>query len=232
MSAVVERSLWLPDVGRYAFAVDGRGVPLPTVVSNIGHLLWSRVPPHDRARSSADLLVSPDALSAFGIRTLASGQAVYNPLSYHNGTVWPHDNAIIAKGFANYDFMDHACSIFEALVAAMGHFPSRRLPELFCGSTKDDTLVRYPVACSPQGWAAAAPFLLLQSVLGIHIDGPHHRLLIRNSKLPMSISKVEIDGLRVGRSRVSLRLHRVGRRCHVDRLDVTGDPVRTFVEIE
>lgn len=232
LSAVVEHSLWLSDLGRYAFAVDGHGVPLPTVVSNIGHLLWSRVPPPERARASAELLVAPESLSAFGVRTLASGQAVYNPLSYHNGTVWPHDNAIIAKGFANYDLMDHACAIFEALVAAMGHFPSRRLPELFCGSTKDDTLVRYPVACSPQAWAAAAPFLLLQSVLGIHIDGPHQRLLIRNPKMPMSMSRVEIEGLRVGHSRVSLRLHRVGKRCHVDRLDVMGAPIRTFVEIE
>lgn len=232
LSLQVERSLWLPELGRYAFAIDGHGVPLPTIVSNIGHLLWSRVPPPERARASAELLVGPESLSAFGVRTLAAGQSVYNPLSYHNGTVWPHDNAIIAKGFANYDLMDHACTIFEALVAAMAHFPSRRLPELFCGSTKDDTLVRYPVACSPQGWASAAPFLLLQSVLGIHIDGPHQRLLIRNPKMPMSMSQVEIDGLRVGRARVSLRLHRVGRRCHVDRLDVAGAPLRTFVEIE
>jgi glycogen debranching enzyme len=170
-------------------------------------------------------------MSAFGIRTLASGQPVYNPLSYHNGTVWPHDNAIVAKGFANYDLMDPCCSVFEAVVAAMGHFANRRLPELFCGTSKD-TLVRYPVACSPQAWSAAAPFLLLQAVLGLNIDGRQQRLLIRNPKMPSSMSKVEIAGLRVGRSRVTLRLHRVGKRCHVDRLDVEGAPLRTFVEIE
>ncbi|OJY15095.1 MAG: hypothetical protein BGO98_21815 [Myxococcales bacterium 68-20] len=230
--AVVERSLYLPDFGRYAFAIDGHGVPLPTIVSNIGHLLWSRVPGPDRAKSAADLLVARESLSAFGIRTLAAGQAVYNPLSYHNGTVWPHDNALIAKGFANYDLMDHACAVFEALSSAMGRFPDRRLPELFCGTSEENTLVRYPVACSPQAWAAAAPFLLLQSVLGIHVDGVNQRIFIRNPKMPSAMSRVEIERLRVGRSRVSLRLRRVGKHCHVDRLDVVGAPLRTFVEVE
>jgi glycogen debranching enzyme len=232
LRAVVERLLYLPDLGRYAFAIDGDGVAVPTVVSNIGHLLWSRLPGPDRARSSADVLVAPESLSAFGIRTLAAGQSVYNPLSYHNGTVWPHDNAIIAKGFANYGLMDHACAVFDALASAMARFPDRRLPELYCGTTKDDTLVRYPVACSPQAWAAAAPFLLLQSVLGIHIDGVNQRMFVRNPRMPNGMRRVEIDGLRVGRSRVSLRFRRVGKRCHLDRLDVTGAPLRMFLEIE
>jgi glycogen debranching enzyme len=232
MAEAVELLFWLPDLGRYAFAVDGQGVALPTVVSNVGHLLWSRLPPIDRARSTAHLLTLPASMSPLGIRTLAAGQRVYNPLSYHNGTVWPHDNAIIAKGLANYDLMDHACNVFEAIVAAMGYFSNRRLPELYCGMSQDQVLVRYPVACSPQAWAAASPFLLLQAVLGIHIDAPAQRLLIRNPKMPTSMSKVSMDGLRVGRSRVSLRLHRVGKRCHVDRLDITGAPLRTFVEIE
>ncbi|MCW5831571.1 MAG: amylo-alpha-1,6-glucosidase [Labilithrix sp.] len=232
LRSVVERALYMPDFERYAFAVDGHGVPLPTVVSNVGHLLWSRLPSPARARSAADLLIASESLSAFGIRTLAAGQPVYNPLSYHNGTVWPHDNAIIAKGFANYDLMDHACAVFEALASAMTRFSDRRLPELFCGIAEEDALVRYPVACSPQAWAAAAPFLLLQSVLGIHVDGVHQRIFVRNPRMPASMSRVEIEGLRVGRSRVSLRLRRVGKRCHVDRLDVVGAPLRTIVEIE
>lgn len=232
MNVLVEKSLWLPSEGRYAFAIDGTGAALPTVVSNIGHLLWSRVPPPERALASAKLLVSPDSMSYFGVRTLAAGQPVYNPLSYHNGTVWPHDNAIVAKGFANYDLMDHACAIFEALVAAMADFSDRRLPELYCGVSRDRRLVRYPVACSPQAWASAAPFLLLQAVLGIHIDGPSQRLLIRNPRMPNSVSRVELNGLRVGQSRVSIRMNRSGKHCHVDRLDVTGAPLRTFVELE
>lgn len=232
LAELVERALWLPELGRYAFAIDGEGVPAPTVVSNVGHLLWSRLAPPDHARATADLLVARPSLSRFGIRTLATGQPAYNPLTYHNGTIWPHDNAIIAKGLSNYDLMDHACAIFEALVGAMGKFESRRLPELYCGTTRGKVLVHYPVACSPQAWAAAAPFLLLQAVLGLQIDGRRQRLLIRNPKMPASVRRVEIEGLRVGGSRVDLRIHRVRDRCHVDRLDVSGAPLRTLVEIE
>jgi glycogen debranching enzyme len=232
MRQVIERSFWLEDEKRYAFALDGQGQALPTIVSNLGHLLWSRVADVGRARATADLLTKPGSLSAFGIRTVAADQPVYNPLSYHNGTVWPHDNAIIAKGFANYDLSDHACSVFEVMVAAMAHFRDRRLPELFCGmSASSEHLVRYPVACSPQAWAAAAPFLLLQAVLGIHIDGPGQHVMIRNPSMPHSMSWVQLDGLRVGASRVSLRLRRQGKRCHVDRLDIDGPPLRTTVEL-
>jgi glycogen debranching enzyme len=233
MAELVERVFWLPDRGRYAYAVDANGDLLPTVVSNLGHLLWSRVPSPERAQAVADLLVSPESLSSFGIRTLAAGQPVYNPLSYHNGTIWPHDNAIVAKGFTNYDLMNHACRVFEAMAHAMAYFRDRRLPELFCGmSQREGTLVRYPVACSPQAWSAAAPFLLLQAVLGIHVDAPRRRLWIRNPQMPASMSRIDIEGLRVGASRVSLRIRRVGKRCHVDRLDVVGAPVRTEIVIE
>jgi glycogen debranching enzyme len=232
MSALIERSFWIPDENRYAFAIDGHHRALPTVVSNLGHLLWSRVADPTRARATADLLMAPESLSGFGIRTLAAGQPVYNPLSYHNGTVWPHDNAIIAKGFANYGFAAEACTVFEALVAAMGYFRDRRLPELFCGMSRSPkTLVRYPVACSPQAWAAAAPFLLLQAVLGLHIDGPAQRVTIRNPSIPRSMTRLELDRLRVGSSRISLRIRRFGKRCHVDRFDIEGAPLRTNVEL-
>jgi glycogen debranching enzyme len=233
MVALVERSFWLPEQQRYAYAVDGKGRALPTIVSNLGHLLWSRVPSSDRAAATADLLVAPESLSHFGIRTLAAGQPAYNPLSYHNGTVWPHDNALVAKGFANYGLMGHARTVFEATARAMYHFRDRRLPELYCGtSSSHDTLVRYPVACSPQAWAAAAPFLLLQAMLGVHIDGPGRRLAIRNPQMPSFMKRLDIDHLRVGRSRISLRIRRVGKRCHVDRLDVTGEPLRSQVDFE
>ncbi len=123
LAQVIDERLWLSDLGRYAFALEGTGAALPTIVSNIGHLLWSRVPNPRRARACADLLVSPDSLSPFGVRTLAAGQRVYNPLSYHNGTIWPHDNALVAKGFANYDLMDHASAVFEAMIRAMASVP-------------------------------------------------------------------------------------------------------------
>ncbi|MDF2694733.1 MAG: Amylo-alpha6-glucosidase [Labilithrix sp.] len=233
MADLVEHAFWLPDAKRYGFAIDASGTVLPTVVSNLGHLLWSRVPTPERARTTADLLVSPDSLSAFGVRTLAAGQPVYNPLSYHNGTVWPHDNAILAKGMANYGLMEHASVLFEAMARSMTYFRDRRLPELFCGVSRNQgTLVRYPVACSPQAWAAAAPFLLLQAVLGIHIDGTRQRLWIRNPHMPPSMSWIDIERLRVGASWITLRIRRVGKRCHVDRLDVTGAPLRTEIVLE
>jgi glycogen debranching enzyme len=233
MRALVDERFWMPDVHRYAYAIDTDGKRLPTIVSNLGHLLWSRVPSPERARSIADLLLSPDSLSGYGVRTLAARQPVYNPLSYHNGTVWPHDNAIIAKGMANYDLMGDAARIFGAMAHAMAYFRDRRLPELFCGTSRaEGTLVRYPVACSPQAWAAAAPFLLLQAVLGIHIDGPKKRLWIRNPHMPAPMSRMEVEGLRVGASRISLRIRSIGKHCHVDRLDVVGAPLRTEIVIE
>jgi len=233
LRTLTNERMWLADRGRYAFAVDGAGRTLPTVVSNLGHLLWSRVPPADRALSTAELLLSPASFSGFGIRTLATGQPVYNPLSYHNGTVWPHDNALVAKGLANYGHTALAARVFDGLLEAMHYFRDRRLPELFCGMPQTSgNLVRYPVACSPQAWASAAPFLLLQAVLGLHVDAPRRRLQIRNACLPRSMDWVELEGLRIGETRVTLRLRRDGERVHVERLDVTGPSIRTEVEID
>ena len=202
-------------------------------MSNLGHLLWSRVPSPERARHTTDLLLKRDSFSGFGVRTLAEGQPVYNPLSYHNGTVWPHDNALIARGMANYRHTQSATSIFEGLVEAMLYFQSRRLPELFCGMPREaGNLVRYPVACSPQAWAAGAPFLLLQSILGIHADAPRNHLSIRNASLPPSVEWVSFQGLRIGESRVNMRLRRVAKRVHIDQFDTSGAPLRVDIELD
>jgi len=230
---LTDELLWLPEQGRYAFAIDGRGEALSTVVSNVGHLLWSRVASAERAALTAELLMSPICFSGFGIRTLATNQAVYNPLSYHNGTVWPHDNALVAKGFANYGMTHKAAGVFEGMIHAMAYFRDRRLPELFCGVPRSSgSLVRYPVACSPQAWASSAPFLLLQSALGLHLDAPARRLRIRNACMPSSMEWVELDGLRLGQTRVTLRLRRSGERVHVERLDTSGPSLRTEVEFD
>lgn len=233
LHAAFEAAFWMEDLNRYAYAVDGEGHRVPTVVSNLGHLLWSRVPSFERARPIADLLTSPASFSGFGIRTLAAGQRAYNPLSYHNGTVWPHDNALVARGFSVYGLRAHAAKVFEGVLAALEGMTDRRLPELYCGMDRrmSGGLVRYPVACSPQAWAAATPFLLLQSVLGITVDAPQKRVLIREPMLPPSLREVTIERLRVGRSRVSLGFRQRGRRCDVDVLEVTGDDVKTLVEL-
>ena len=233
LAALINEQMWLDDVGRYAFAIDGHGRPLDTVVSNLGHLLWSQVATPERARSTASLLVAPASYSGFGIRTLAEGQPVYNPLSYHNGTVWPHDNALIAAGFGHYDLGAEVLRVFDGLHQAMGFFRDRRLPELFCGiGARSGPLVRYPVACSPQAWAAAAPFLLLQTMLGIHPDAAAGRLAIRNPRLPRYVRRFEIKGMRVGNALVSLRFRRLGARCHVDHLEVVGGHLKTEIEID
>lgn len=233
MSEMVNRLFWMPEANRYAYAIDGGDRLVPTIVSNVGHLLWSRVVPPDRATSTARMLLASSSFSGFGIRTLASEQPVYNPLSYHNGTVWPHDNAIIARGLVRYGLYDEALRVFEGLHAAMRYCRDQRLPELFCGIGKrSGPLVRYPVACSPQAWASAAPLLLIQSILGLRPDAPRGRLVVKNPRLPRTLRKLELRGLRVGSSLVDIGFKRVGARCHVDKLQVTGGPLKTEIEID
>jgi glycogen debranching enzyme len=233
MRELVNRAYWMPEAGRYAYAIDGRDRVLPTVVSNIGHLLWSRVAPPDRATATAHTLLASSSFSGYGIRTLASDQPVYNPLSYHNGTVWPHDNALIVAGLANYGLHHEAMKAFDGLAAAMAYFRDHRLPELFCGIGKrTGAVVRYPVACSPQAWASAAPLLLVQSILGIEADAPHRRLVVKNPRLPRTVRKLEIHGMRIGSALVSISFRRAGARCHVDKLDVTGGPLKTDIQID
>jgi glycogen debranching enzyme len=230
---LINRSFWMAEANRYAYAIDGRDRVLPTVVSNVGHLLWSRVAPPDRATATAHTLLASSSFSGFGIRTLASDQPVYNPLSYHNGTVWPHDNALIVRGLANYGLYQEAMKAFDGLHAAMSYFRDRRLPELFCGiGRRSGALVRYPVACSPQAWASAAPLLLVQSVLGLKADAPRRRLVVKNPQLPREVRKFEMQRMRIGDALVSISFRRVGKRCHVDKLDVTGGPLKTDIEID
>jgi glycogen debranching enzyme len=233
MRELVNRVFWMSEANRYAYAVDGRDRLLPTVVSNVGHLLWSRVAPPDRATATAHMLMASSSFGGFGIRTLASDQPVYNPLSYHNGTVWPHDNALIVRGFANYGLRYEAMKTFDGLYAAMGYCRDRRLPELYCGiGRRSGSLVRYPVACIPQAWASAAPLLLLQSILGIRADAPRGRLIIKNPALPHNVRRMELHGMRLGSSLVSMRFRRVGTRCHVDKLEVTGGALKTEIELD
>ncbi|MBX7197698.1 MAG: amylo-alpha-1,6-glucosidase, partial [Sandaracinaceae bacterium] len=232
MRVKFEDEFWLPGDRRYAYAIDRTGRKFRTVVSNLGHLLWSRVPTPERAELTARALMSPDSFTGYGVRTLARGQVPFNPLSYHNGTIWPHDNAIVAKGFANYRLHDRAVQLFGALHAACEAFRDRRIPELFCGMDRvDGMLVRYPVACSPQAWSAAAPFLFLQATLGIHFDATSGELMIRDPRLPEQVSELWIEGMRIASSRVSMRFLRAGTRCHVDNLRVTGAPLRVLIDV-
>ena len=229
----IDEEFWVERSQFYALALDGSGRQVPTITSNPGHLLWSRALPPERAPRVAEVLLSPEMWTGWGLRTLARGQSVYNPVSYHNGTVWPHDNAIAGLGMARHGLQGSTLRIFEGLLDAGGSFRHHRLPELFCGMARGDRefLVQYPVSCTPQAWAAGALFMLLQGTLGLDPDAAGKRIRIWNPRLPPSIRKLDLLGVRVGDAKVSLRFMRTGERTHCDVLDVRGEPVRVEIEI-
>ncbi|HWE29827.1 MAG TPA: amylo-alpha-1,6-glucosidase, partial [Polyangia bacterium] len=213
-------------------AIDGENRPVPTITSNPGHLLFVDAVRGEKASRLVDVLLGEGLFSGWGVRTLARGQAVFNPLSYHNGSVWPHDNSLCALGAARHGRNDAAVTLLESLYLASSHFGRGRLPELFCGLSRGegDFLVHYPVSCSPQAWASGAFFLLLQAGLGLEPDAPNARLAIRAPRLPRFIDHLELNGLRVGQARVSLRFGRHDNRTHVDVVAVTGQ-LRVTIEV-
>ena len=229
----LHRAYWVEASRYYALALDGEGRQVPTITSNPGHLLYAAAVEPAQAHLIVDTLLADGMYSGFGVRTLARGQAVYNPLSYHNGSVWPHDNAIVAAGASRYGRYDAAVRILDGLFEASRHFRRHRLPELFCGlgRAEGDFLVHYPVSCSPQAWASGSFFALLRAVLGLRPDAPNGVLRISNPHLPSFMDRLELHGLRVGNARVSLRFKRLGPRVHTDLLDTTA-PLRVVIELE
>jgi glycogen debranching enzyme len=155
-------------------------------------------------------LLTEDSFSGWGIRTIPTSEARYNPMSYHNGSVWPHDNALIAAGMAHYGDKQGAVRILTGLFDASLFLQLRRLPELFCGFPRrpGESPTRYPNACAPQAWASAAGFLLLQSCLGLQIDAPRHRLSFVRPVLPPFLERVEIRNITIGDARVDVTLDR------------------------
>ncbi|ALV40601.1 amylo-alpha-1,6-glucosidase [Pseudarthrobacter sulfonivorans] len=162
---------WLPERGYYAIALDGRKRPVDACTSNMGHCLLFGIIDEDKAPLVAERLMSPEMFSGWGVRTLASDMGAYNPASYHNGSVWPHDNAIIATGLLRYGFVEQAQRISTALLEA-AEYSEGRLPELFCGFSREhfEEPVPYPTACSPQAWAATTPIMLIRSLMGYYAD--------------------------------------------------------------
>jgi glycogen debranching enzyme len=234
LSRGIEERFFLAGKSTYAIALDGAGRQVDAVTSNPGHLLFSRAIANDRARLVADSLLSRDMWSGWGIRTLASGQKAYNPLSYHNGTVWPHDNSLAAMGMAYYGLTDHATQVFEGLWAAAQHFRHLRMPELFCGLDRSSGQfpVHYPVACSPQAWASGAWFLLLRGCLGIYADAPRSTLRIVSPRLPAGVEHLTLRGVRVGPSRATLEFTRgSGGGAFVAVNDVEGPPLHVRIDL-
>lgn len=203
-------SFWSESLGSYALALDGGKAPCLVRTSNAGHCLWSGIATEEHARRIADGLLGSDFFTGWGVRTLASGEARYNPMSYHNGSVWPHDNAVIAAGLARYGRKDAALRILQGLFDSSLFLDLQRLPELFCGFPRrpQEGPTLYPVACLPQAWASAAVFSLIESVLGLHIDGAKGRIVFDHPVLPEFLNTVTLKGLDAVSGRADIVLHR------------------------
>ncbi|HEY5712433.1 MAG TPA: amylo-alpha-1,6-glucosidase [Allosphingosinicella sp.] len=207
-----EDRFWLDDLGCYALALDGAKQPCRVLSSNAGHALFAGISSPERAARLARLLTSDRFFSGWGVRTIAAGEARYNPMSYHNGSVWPHDNALIALGFGRYGHQAEALRIFEGLVDAAFYDEFRRLPELFCGFSRPRKRgpTSYPVACTPQAWAAAAPFALIAAVTGLDLSHEGERVRLTNPDLPAFLDDLTLTDVRVAGSRLDLTLKRAG----------------------
>jgi glycogen debranching enzyme len=226
LTAQFEEAFWCEDLSTYALALDGKKKPCRVRTSNAGHCLYTGIVRPDRACLVAETLLSPDSFSGWGIRTVAAGEARYNPLSYHNGSIWPHDNSLIGSGLAKYERKEMAGRILLGLLDASRWADLGRLPELFCGleRRRGEGPTLYPVACSPQAWAAGAVFLLVQACLGTSIQGgAESRILFDRPYLPMGIPQLTIKGLRSGNASVSLFFERSEDDVRVEVTDQQGD---------
>ena len=218
-------AFWNPAEGTFALALDGRKRQVASVTSNPGHCLYCGIVEPDRAAAVAERLMAADMFCGWGVRTLSSGCPAYNPMSYHNGSVWPHDNAIIAAGLKRYGHDDAVRRIAGALFDVATSARDFRLPELYCGFDRSEraAVVAYPVACIPQAWAAAAPFLLLQAMLGITADAPARALRIERPVLPDWLGQIRLERLRVGEASVTLEFKRDGRVTGFALLEQNGE---------
>lgn len=210
LRARFNRDFWLRDKRFYALALEKNGRPAAVIASNPGQALWSGICHPEKARATAHRLLQPDMFSGWGVRTLSSEERRYNPIGYHLGTVWPHDNSVILAGLRRYGFAEQACAIFTGIAQASASFANHRLPELFCGFAREQypSPVRYPVACHPQAWAAGSVPWMLTSLLGLEPQALAGRLAVRAPILPSWIPDVELRGLRVSRAQVDLRFQR------------------------
>jgi glycogen debranching enzyme len=210
-----EAAFWLDDLGCYALALDGAKQPCRVRTSNAGHVLMAGLASPDRAARVAETLMSPSSFCGWGIRTVAESEARYSPISYHNGSVWPHDNALIALGFARYGQQLPLLTVWSGLFEAASRFELKRLPELFCGFARAGATgpTRYPVACAPQAWSAAAAFGVLGAALGISFAPDKRQIRFMRPTLPPWLGEVRLSNLRLGEASVDLVLR--GSRDHV-----------------
>ena len=220
-----EEAFWCDDLATYALALDAGKRQCRVRTSNPGHCLFTGIADPQRARMVADGLMSDASFSGWGIRTVSAGMARYNPMSYHNGSVWPHDNAIIAAGFARYGLTSHAVRVLSAMFDLSQAVDLQRLPELICGFHRraEALPTLYPVACAPQAWAAGAVSLLLQSCLGVHVDALSRRVSFTHALLPEDLDSLRIAKLRVAGASLDLLLTRHAHDAGLTVLHRDGD---------
>jgi len=224
LAARFEESFWSAELGTYALALDGAKAPCLVRSSNAGQVLFSGIARAERAREVAAMLLTPQFFSGWGIRTIARREARYNPMSYHNGSVWPHDNALIALGLARYGHQTEVEQLFKGMFDAACYMDLRRLPELFCGfqrgPRRGPTL--YPVACNPQAWASATPLSLLEASLGLQINATAEEVRFVEPHLPAFLDEVVVRNLAVGRSSLDFSVRRQGSGTSVQILHRRG----------
>jgi glycogen debranching enzyme len=206
-----EEAYWCDELSSYALALDGKKQPCRVVASNAGHALLAGIASPEHAQRVAETLLGSGCFSGWGVRTLARSARRYNPISYHNGSVWPHDNALVALGLARYGLNDAALRVFSGMFDAATYMELRRLPELFCGFARQNGApTLYPVACSPQAWASASLFGFLQASLGLQIDHVAGEIRLDRPTLPGFLDHLDLRGVRLGEASVDLRIHRYG----------------------
>ena len=221
-----EEHFWSDELGSYVLALDGQKRPCQVRSSNAGHALFCKIASKDHASILAETFMKEDMFSGWGVRTIAAGEVRYNPMSYHNGSVWPHDNALVAMGLSHYGFQSNASDILYGLYEASLNVDLHRLPELFCGFHKRADAgapTLYPVACAPQAWAAGSVYLLLAAALGISISAPEKVIRFSNPTLPPNLEVITIENLRVAEATVDLLVRRHSDGVAVEVLRRTGD---------
>ena len=221
-----DEAFWCDEINSYAIALDGKKKQCRVRTSNAGHTFLCGIATRQRAKHVAETLMDNHSYCGWGIRTVAACEARYNPMSYHNGSVWPHDNAIIGLGLARYGFRDEVTRIVDGLHEASRYVDLNRLPELFCGfhrrpQTNGPTL--YPVACSPQAWAAGSVYMLVQACLGMTIDAATMQVRFAHPVLPTKVDEIQVRRLHIGKSQIDFALRRAGKEARIEILHSSGD---------
>jgi len=220
-----ERQFWNEEIGAYVLALDAHKQQCAVVSSNAGQCLMSGIATPAHAQRVADTMMAPTMFTGWGIRTIRAGESRYNPMSYHNGSVWPHDTALVAAGLARYGFKDHVERLVSALFDASMNLELYRLPELFCGFERrtGEGPTKYPIACAPQAWASAAAYQMIKSVLGLEVDGVRRRVIFRQPRLPESLDWLRLTNLTVGGAELDLLCERRGSDVGISVLRKVGD---------